>query len=226
MYNRLNTISLCLLCLVLSNWCSAQEQALNNNFDFQEGFYSTAQEFSTNSPSLLLSNFNNLDYELDAEKNMLILSAAAQREIKQKMDTAPWGLAIAGNIFIKIQQNDDKSANEIRFVKLHVIGKICYLQYKTFRTKMVMMQVHNPYTGEKVGQRQIANQELVTVKKMLDVKSGQLLDFTAENFRIWTKDDEGLRKSLNELSDRDLQKKLFKTLLIYNDRNSFYIKNK
>ena len=85
------------------------------------------------------------------------------------------------------------------------------------------MFVHNPYTGERIGSRNIINKELVAVQRILHFQTGETTDFNLTNMRTWTEDDAGLHKSLIEMKEKDVEEKLFKTLLIYNDRNPIYI---
>ena len=86
------------------------------------------------------------------------------------------------------------------------------------------MYVHNPYTGEKIGQKNITNKELVAIQRILHFETGETTDFNLANMQAWTKDDAGLNKSLMEMKKSEVEDKLFKTLLIYNDRNPVYSK--
>jgi hypothetical protein len=86
------------------------------------------------------------------------------------------------------------------------------------------MYVHNPYTGERIGKKNISNRNLEFIQKILHFDSGEITDFNFDNFLNWSKDDLGLYKSLSEIKSEEREGKLFKSLLIYNDRNPVYIK--
>jgi hypothetical protein len=185
----------------------------------QEGFYRNFKELKDNQPSISFGQLTNLDYVLNAEENVLILSEATQNELNRISDQAIWGLSIKDKVYIRTQ---DKENGRYYFVHLHVMGKISYYYYKAFRDKIVTMYVHNPYTGERIGQRNITNKERVSVERILHFETGESLDYSHENLVEWTKDDLGLNKSIKSLTKEELDEKLFKSLLIYNDRNKVY----
>ena len=55
-------------------------------------------------------------------------------------------------------------------------------------------------------------------------ETGEVKDFTVENFLQWIQDDENLVETIMELSEEERQEKLFKCLLIYVDRNEVKIR--
>jgi len=120
-------------------------------------------------------------------------------------------------------KTEETNGPYVYFSKLHVIGKICYYYYKAFREKEVWMQVHNPYSGELIGRKSIKNKELVFVEHIFKHEDGISFSFNYENLFSLSSDDVGLKKSMLELKIDEKQTKLFKTLLIYNDRNPIYL---
>jgi hypothetical protein len=157
-----------------------------------------------------------LSFELTQDENVLIFKAESQKKIDSLIGTQIWGLCVNQIPYIR---TIDVLEGRPYFVKLHLIGKISYFYYKAFREKELTMFVHNPYTGEKIGQKNITNRDLVFIQRMLNFQSGETIDFTFENVQKWTKEDTGLAKSLKEMKANEKEEKLFKTLLIYNDRN-------
>lgn len=63
----------------------------------------------------------------------------------------------------------------------------------------------------------------IKVEKMLHFQTGETADFTVGNFRKWILDDPRLIQSINELTPNEAQEKLFKCLLIYDDRNEVFV---
>ena len=57
----------------------------------------------------------------------------------------------------------------------------------------------------------------------MNFETGEVADFTIENFLKWILDDPRLIQSINELSQEEAQEKLFKCLLIYDDRNEVFV---
>jgi hypothetical protein len=88
------------------------------------------------------------------------------------------------------------------------------------------MYVHNPYTGERIGKKTVTNRDLVFIQKLLHFQTGENIDFNFENLKLWTVDDKGLQKTMQEMKAEEKESKLFKTLLIYNDRNPVYSNKK
>jgi len=191
---------------------------VGNNYPFKSGVYTSFNEFSADNPTLD-SIFTKMQYDLNAEENVLILKPESQLLLDSLTQKQIWGLCLNGVPYIK---TDDKQEDRPYFVKLHVIGKLSYYYYKAFREKEVIMYVHNPYTGERIGKKTVTNRDLVFIQKLLHFQSGESIDFNFDNFKSWTADDKGLQKSLSEMSTEERESKLFKTLLIYNDRNQVY----
>jgi hypothetical protein len=209
-----------LLFLLFSDGIQAQKP-LNNNTDYRQGLYTHINQFQQNKPGSLLSQLRNFDYELNTEENVLILSLETQKQLDSLFGKDVWGICVDGIPYVLTA---DSQKGRPYFVKLHVIGKLCYFYYKAFRDKEVTMYVHNPFTGEKIGQKNITNKELVAVQRILHFDTGETTDFNLSNMQAWTKDDAGLNKSLMEMKKSEVEEKLFKTLLIYNDRNPVYSK--
>lgn len=191
--------------------------------EFVDGVYNTFMDFKNNSPKFPLHKIPNFDYKLDGEQNLLFLSDKSIAQLSeseiQSLDNI-WGLCIKGKPYLKVQVPNKN--NTIYFVRYHLIGKICYLYYPIFEDKTVEMFIHSPYSGAKVGKKTITNRERTLVQKMMLFETGEFQDFNPENFKNWIKDDERLLETIKEMSDKELEEKLFKTLKIYNDRNPIF----
>jgi hypothetical protein len=198
----------------------AQPTALTNNYSFKDGIYLRFEDFKKDARSKN-NIIDSLQYDLNAEENILILSANSQKLLDSLIPDKIWGLCINQIPYIR---TEDQQEGRFYFVKLHVLGKISYYYYKAFREKEVIMYVHNPYTGERIGKKNISNRNLEFIQKILHFDSGEITDFNFDNFLNWSKDDLGLYKSLSEIKSEEREAKLFKSLLIYNDRNPVYIK--
>jgi hypothetical protein len=198
----------------------AQPTALTNNYSFKDGIYLRFEDFKKDASSKN-NIIDSLQYDLNAEENILILSANSQKLLDSLIPDKIWGLCINQIPYIR---TEDQQEGRFYFVKLHVLGKISYYYYKAFREKEVIMYVHNPYTGERIGKKNISNRNLEFIQKILHFDSGEITDFNFDNFLNWSKDDLGLYKSLSEIKSEEREAKLFKSLLIYNDRNPVYIK--
>jgi len=198
------------------------QQPLANNYPFKNGIYTSFSEFSTDSP-VLDSFLSSMQYDLNSDENILILKSESQSLLDSLTNKEIWGLCINQTPYIK---TEDKQDSRPYFVKLHVVGKLSYYYYKAFREKEVIMYVHNPYTGERIGKKTVTNRDLVFIQKLLHFQTGENIDFNFENLKLWTVDDKGLQKTMQEMKAEEKESKLFKTLLIYNDRNPVYTNKK
>ncbi len=200
--------------------CSyGQKSVLNNDFLYEDGIFYSYDEFKENKAAKIDSNM--LALQVNAEESLILIDSSSLEILlrNQKKDKI-WGLCYMGIPYIKTEETNGPY---IYFSKLHVIGKICYYYYKAFREKEVWMQVHNPYSGELIGRKSIKNKELVFVEHIFKHEDGISFSFNYENLFSLSSDDVGLKKSMLELKIDEKQTKLFKTLLIYNDRNPIYL---
>ncbi len=211
--------SFLLLTLGLSN--AKAQNRFSNNFPFTQGIYLQFEDFRYNQPACDFSRLSDLSYVLSNEGDLLVFNEKTQKDIDSIYGKNIWGVCINEIPYIR---TDDKQDGRPYFVKLHVVGKISYFHYRTFREKELIMYVHNPFSGEKIGERKITNKEFVSVERILHTQTGETTNFNLENLRLWTQDDPGLNRSLMEMQPNEAEEKLFKTLLIYNDRNLVYIK--
>lgn len=104
-------------------------------------------------------------------------------------------------------------------MKLHVVGNICYYFHESVETRDVVMNIYHPQTGQLLARRVIQNQDKVMSQKMLRFATGEVADFSLQNLRLWMHDDERLVLTLSDFSSNTPEDRLFKTLLIYNDRH-------
>ncbi len=204
---------------------SVAQKKINQNFKFEDGIYTQHQAFKNNQPNFPLFKIPDFEYQLDSEKNLLFLSEKSLAQLPQseiKSIDNIWGLCIKGKPYLKITPTDNK--NEVYFVRYYILGTICYLYYPIFEEKSVEMFVHNPYTGKKVGSKTVINQEKKFIKKLLRFDTGLIQNYNAANFLAMIQDDTKLVATLVGLSQKEMDKKLFKSIKIYNDRNPIIIK--
>ena len=53
-------------------------------------------------------------------------------------------------------------------------------------------------------------------------ETGEIQDCSADNFKKWIEDDERLMKTLKDMTEDEVESKLFKTIKIYNDRHPIF----
>ena len=110
------------------------------------------------------------------------------------------------------------------FVSMKVRGKLCYFSYQDAKTEMVTIKAYNPLTKKPFREGKVPREVDVVIEKMLNFQTGELMDFTVDNFiDAIEKDDKKLVNTIQDLSPEEARQKLFKCLLIYVDRNQVFI---
>ena len=109
------------------------------------------------------------------------------------------------------------------FAGLRVRGKISFFSYEQELERDVEIKAYNPLTKKPFRQGKVSRKERVLVEKMLHFENGLIEDFNYVNFLLWIEDDPKLKESVFDLSPSEIKEKLFKCLLIYDDRNLVYV---
>jgi len=212
-------------------WCSCMlffvstqaQQKIKKGYNFEDGVYTSHLDFKNNKPSFPLYRIPFFDYQLDGEKNLLFLSEVAMAKLSESdiksLDNI-WGLCIKGKPYMKVNPKGKDGA--VYFVSYHVLGRICYLYYPSIEDKEVEMMIYNPYSGNRVGGRKVVNRERVLVKKIMLFETGEIQDYNGKNFEQWIEEDERLMKTLSDMTEEEVQNKLFKMIKIYNDRHPIF----
>lgn len=216
---KIYDLLLVFVCSFAINIATAQKP-ISNKFKFKDGVYLKHEDLRNNEPSHPLFRIPNFDYQLGKDGNLLFLSDKSMAKLSEseiKSIGNIWGICINGKPYMKIKPTAD--ANDVYFVRYYIMGRICYLYYPIFEEKTVQMYVYNPYTGHKMGSKPIINKEKKFVKKLMLFDTGELQDYTPENFMELIKSDKNLLASLQDLTSEEAEEKLFKSIKIYNDRN-------
>lgn len=224
MFTKLLGITLAFL-LVCSSKMTYAQTPLNNKYEFRNGFYTSLDDLKKDAPSHKLKVIPDLRYETDSEHNILILTEASIKALENtsigSIDKL-WGICVKDEPYIKVRPKADEE--DVFFVKLHVLGKLSFFYYRTFKDVEVVMDIYNPYTGKKIAEKAITNREPILVEQLMDFDTGELHPYTTESFKTRIQADSDLKETVDAMSKTELKEKMFKTLLIYNDRNPVYLR--
>ncbi len=199
---------------------NAQEQeVMTKNYLFEDGIYLSFEDFKNNKPVYKWSEVsvnlfqNPLTFTAKSEKIFYIVAADKNLE-------NVWGFSIDGVPYINLNLE-----NEVleRFAGMRVRGKICYFTYDEEQPKTAAISAYNPLTKAPFRTAEVSVTETVRNEMMLRLEDGMIEYFKVENFKHWIKDDVQLMASLTNLKEEEVSEKLFKCLLIYNDRNEVLV---
>jgi hypothetical protein len=206
---------------------SAQDSLqITNNFEFSNGVYLTINDLQKNQP-----NYNWQEVKASAhinrEKNIvrfeyLNIVDSLENVLQNLANTNFWGVCVNGVPYIRVA---DTMLHEVQFVGLRTRGRICYFEYDSYEMSIVPMTIYDPNTRKPVWVQNVENKELVTREKMMDFSTGTVEDLDISIFKDWIKNDAQLMNTINDLSEKEVNKKLYKMMLIYNDRHPYLLVN-
>jgi hypothetical protein len=198
-------------------------ELVTKNFKFADGIYSSHQALKSNKPSWLWEKMNasvvtnpqtfltQVEYiKFQLNGNVLSLDSV-------------WCVVLDGIPYIKLPDGAAKKSLTA-FAGLVVRGKISYLAYEVTDSVQIPISAYNPYTGRPFMTKMMPQERNHVYEKLMLFETGEVVDFTYNQFKRMISDDKQLLSSVQDLKPKELKEKLFKTLLIYDDRNPIYIK--
>ncbi len=200
-----------------------QKVVLTKNFKFKDGVYLDFDAFKINRPSykwdtLSMNIFINPQTSI-AQAERIELRDSTEK--KFNLDDI-WGICIEGIPYIRLPKDAlDKSLTTFAAIKLR--GKICYFSYEKKEMKQIEMSAFNPLTGLPFRSMNVEREVDVLYEKIFLFETGEVKDFTVDNFKDWILGDQRLLNTVEGLKAEEVDEKLFKCLLIYDDRNAVSI---
>ena len=191
---------------------------VTKNFHFTDGVYLSFEEFQANHPSYRMEDVEAYFFT-NPQTALTEVEAVVIKETGQPVDTGRiWAISIGGIPYVRVPRSEINKELPT-FAALKLRGKICYYTYPDWRSKQVFIAAYNPLNGRPFRTGTVERENEVVVKKMLHFDTGEVADFTLDNFLAWIQDDPTLVQTVKELPPEEKKEKLFKCLLIYLDRN-------
>ena len=212
--------------LLFGQLVSAQDSVLlTKNFQFTDGIYLNFEDLQNNKPTFA---WEEIEATIFTNPQTLLTQISSislpdgTNNIALPTDRV-FAISMAGVPYLQI--NADESNKDLAtFAALKVRGKLCYYGFPSIETKAIEMHAFNPKNGLPFRTSTIEREEEVFVEKLLDFETGETVDFTVANFINRISDDPKLIETIRLMPEVDRQSKLFKCLLIYDDRNHYYFK--
>lgn len=197
---------------------------LDNKLKFKDGVYLNFASFCHNQPDYQWEElggrmvFNPDDYSAQIE----FLSLEEGRPLA--MDSL-WGVCFEGLPYVLVKPKNAEN-NAWFFAGLRVRGRISYFEYEMEEEQEVEITAYNPLTGRAFRKGQISKTQTVVNRYMLRMLDGKVDAFNKANLLEWVKDDEQMYETVSALSKEEATSRLYKCLLIYDDRNPIFIQQK
>ena len=201
----------------------ADSLLVTKNFAFKDGVYLDFESFQRNQPAYV---WDELSANLISNPQTYMAKVEFIRVKSQDRVIALdsiWGICLGGLPYIRVK-NVDVTSELTSFAALKVRGKICYFEYEALEEVIVPIKAYNPYTGKPYLESSVKRQQQVMEEWILDFETGAILRLTPDNLKSWVKDDFQLVEAIESLGEEAWEwEKLFKCILIYDDRHPTYI---
>jgi len=129
-----------------------------------------------------------------------------------------WGFSMGGIPYIKIEKEKENPLT--LFAGMRVRGKLCYFTYEVKEEKEIVFSAYNPVTYQPFRSSTEKRKMKIRKEKILLFETGELMDYHYENMVVVLQDDPTILRALNQIEDWEFEEKMFKCLLIYNDRHN------
>lgn len=208
--------------LIATGNLSAQETqaVVTKNYKFNDGIYFSFSDFQQNRPVLqwkemqgqVFSNPEHFTVKAETLKQKSLGPSA------ENLLDSIWGFAIGGIPYFKIEKDENDPLT--LFAGMRVRGQLCYFSYEVREEKDIVFSAYNPVTAHPFRSSVEKRNLKIRKEKILLFKTGEVMDYNFENMAICLQDDPTLLRALNQIEDYELDEKMFKCLLIFNDRHT------
>ncbi|MEZ4957338.1 MAG: hypothetical protein R2825_27525 [Saprospiraceae bacterium] len=226
--NLCKYLSLILLFLFTVNISSAQIK-FNRQHKFKDGIYLSAMDFRDDSPTIPPEDYTYEEKEkptLYQRELYYFKLSDSEKYLSEKNIKKIWGICIDGTPYINqhqiIRKNNQDALVNIRklndhytFTQIIMIGAICTITAEGYIK-------NRDYLNTQYGT--IPSQKEYKIDRMmLDLDSGELLDFNVKNLSACIQSDEELFSEFQK--DKKKKKKIDEYIVRYNQRNPIYLEN-
>lgn len=215
-------MSLCTLA-----FSQADANFLDRNYEFRDGLYLTMAAFQSDTPDIPINDLEgrlvtNDDSGLTKSDYLAMKTDTGAMEIDLEN---VWGITLDGEPYIRITENtgDQQFAT---FAKLRVRGAICYFTFESEQEHYVEVKAYNPLNGKPFRRGRVKNMKTVDNKRILRFDTGEVAPLTREILLNWVQDDPQLTEAIEALEGADITDKLYRSMLIYDDRHPVFITRK
>ncbi|NBC08376.1 MAG: hypothetical protein GVY26_14375 [Bacteroidetes bacterium] len=191
---------------------------LDADFVFQDGVYLTLQELQQNQPAY---EWKEVEARLAANRDKYFaqMEYLKPRGLAAIPVTEVYAFVLKGLPYIHVADSM-QTGKAATFAGLRVRGKLCYYTYERQEPKVVEMAAYNPLTGKPFRKGQVERETTIKIEHVLDFTTGQRLPLSRQNLMVLMADDQEMIRTVAELPEEGLGEKLYKCVLIYDDRNS------
>jgi hypothetical protein len=220
---HLSLIIALILTSALRGNAQKKEDIITKNFKFENGIYARFSDFQRNKPTYRWDSIETTFAVNPVTFLMQMEALRFKKNLKMVEIDSIWGVVVDGIPYIRLPKKEITKPTAC-FAGFVLRGAICYFQYETSVQTQVPITAYIPETGEAFMTRNVSNKTPIVKEKLMRYETGEIVDLTLNNFKKCIADDKDLLVTVNELKPNEVKDKLFKCILIYNDRNPVFLK--
>ena len=194
---------------------------VTKSFEFEDGIYLNLSELKNNQPGLdwsevtatYFTNPISLNAEVENFKNK-------STNTSLEMDKV-FAFCKNGIPYINLNFVEKNGMNQ--FAGLQVRGSLGYYSIRKKEVEKIKIQAYNPLNGQPFRTGFVEKEKESTKEMIFKWEDGTTLDFNQKNMLELVAHDAPLLESIKELREWEIKEKLFKCLLIHNDRHSIFV---
>lgn len=200
--------------------CAQQDSLvlLTKNFKFQDGIFLSFDDFKQNRTQ---HSWDSVYAKLHTNPQKMITLVDTIGYGEDILHRKIWGFSLGGIPYVNL--NKQNKAGLQMFSGLKVRGNICYFSFEETEEEVKLIKAYNPRTGIPFREGEVVIKKEVENQYMLSFETGEIQAFAVDTFLSWIQSDQKLVKTVNDLGLEAQRDKLFKCLLIYDDRNPVHI---
>ena len=196
---------------------------LDNSFVFADGLYASFEALRRNEPT---HRWEEVYAQLFANPQtfvarLLSLDARDPEAAPVPADSL-WGIVLEGIPYVRVPA-DAHFGKGTPFVGLKVRGRLAYYTWESRREEEVEIRAYNPVNGRPFRTGRVSKEVPVYYEQLLHFADGRIEPFTIQTVLAAIADDEKLHRTLAELPEKEAWDQLYKMLLVFDDRNPFYL---
>ena len=195
---------------------------LDNSFVFADGLYADLDALKRNQPTYA---WEDVYAQLFANPQTFVarlLSLDLRSERQALAADSLWGIVLEGVPYIRVPADTYDGAG-IPFVGLKVRGRLAYFTWESKREEEVEIRAYNPLNGRPFRTGRVRKEVPVYYEQLLHFDDGHIEPFTIETVLAAIQSDQKLHRTLAELPEKEAWDQLYKMVLVYDDRNPFYL---
>ena len=195
---------------------------LDNGFAFADGLYTDFAALKANIPTY---TWDEVYAQLFANPQTFVARLhsldhrAGQRPIAAD---SLWGIVLEGVPYIRVSA-DAHPGTGVPFVGLKVRGRLAYFTWESKEEQEVQIRAYNPVNGRPFRTGTVRKEVPVFYEQLLHFTDGRVEPFDVATVLTAIRSDDKLHRTLRELPEAQAWDQLYKTVLVYDDRNPFYL---